>query len=280
MPRKWHVDGSSPDGLKKIAYDSEERIWTFLCLRTGGIFHGDRDDGGNLTRLTSATSRPPAPSLPEDYEATLQRNLSATAAAGGWTYVCPITGNVYDRERNEPQAPFPHQQLLPAPPGGESSASRDAVQPVSRSNPSSTSRSAAQPVPRRNLSSTSRSTVERPPRRNLSSTSRGAAQPPPRRPPYQHVPVSTNEQHVTMQFYGQPINNIPPPPRSYYPGTYYHPSGACGQGQGYLPPPPNPAAAPAPEPVAPASSAVRRPMRKRSLLRMCFDALLKRDRDA
>ena len=346
MSRKWHVDGSPTNGLKKIGYCSEEGFWTFQCPQTGDIFRGDRDDGGNLTRLTSTTSRPPAmshppaPSLPEDYEATLQRNLRATASAGGRTYVCPITGNIYDRQRNEPQALIPYQQVLPASSDDESSTPRDAIQPVPRSNPSSTSRDAVQLVPHRSLSLTSRSTVELPPRsnpsstsrsavqpaprrslsstswsaaqpaprRNPSSTSRGASQPPPRRPSYQHVessppvlspipvrrvvppspysqpplpqPVSINEQHVTMQFYGQPINNIPPPAPSYYPGTYYYPSRAGVQEQGYLPPPPNPAAAPVPEPVSPASSAVQRPMRKRSIVRLFVDTLLKRGQDS
>lgn len=117
MPRKWHIDGENEDGLRKVGYCPEERCWTFQCPRTGNLFHGDRDDGGNLTRLSSTTSRPrpsptpqprALPSLPEDYD---QQNLRQATVAGSATYTCPYTGQVYDRRANVPAAtPIPQQQ--------------------------------------------------------------------------------------------------------------------------------------------------------------------------
>lgn len=139
MPRKWHIDGENDDGLQKVGYCSEENRWTFRCPRTGHLFVGDSDDGGNLTRVSAANSRPresptpqpraaptsqpraaPAPQPraapwdPENYNQVLQQGLRQNTVAGCATYTCPITGQVYDRRTTVPaEAPISQQRSLP-----------------------------------------------------------------------------------------------------------------------------------------------------------------------
>lgn len=303
MPRKWHIDGENEDGLRKVGYCPEERRWTFQCPRTGDLFHGDRDDGGNLTRLSSTTSRPrqsptpqprALPSLPEDYD---QRNLRQTTVAGNATYTYPYTGQVYDRRANMPAAtPIPQQQrslplvpyqhsLPPTPRGGEPSRDlplRSWTSPLQLSLPPPHTPAIRQAESHHDPF---RSRIPLPVRPATPMPQQPFSRPPVLSP----VPVSTNwhpvatnrqsaasnQQSVTMQFYGQqPVNgDVAAPPVAYYPGMYYYPVVGQGQGPGHLS---YPAREPAPQPPPQLATPVRRPMRKRSLLQLFVGAMLKR----
>lgn len=341
MPRKWHIDGENDDGLQKVGYCAEEGRWTFRCPRTGDLFVGDRDDGGNLTRVSPANSRPrqspasqpraapapqpraapapqpraPPPWDPENYGQFLQEGLRPNAVAGAATYTCPITGQVYDRRTTavpaaapipqdrplplvpyqQPLPPVPYHHPLPPTPRGHSSASR----PLPNRHWTSPDTTHPPPAPRRPALPHA---VSSPPIRSRIPLPVHPATPMPQvsQPPVpvpvpvssNHQSVSTdqrsaasNQQSVTMQFYGrpvnygQPVNDVAAPPVTYYPGMYYIPVVGQGQGPSHLSyparePAPQPAPQPVPQPAA--APAARRRMRKRSLLQLCVDALLKR----